>query len=47
MWECCDGLTRLSTDNRAACIRILLSQLRLLRDASLEIDEVHDNGTCT
>ena len=40
MWESCDSIGTLSKDNKSAVLKVCLSQLRLLKDACDEVNEV-------
>ena len=40
VWESCEAVGKLSNDDRSAAVKILLSQLHLLRDAWTEMEEV-------
>ena len=40
MWEQCDTVSKLPTDNKKAVLKICLTELKLLKDACEEVDKV-------
>ena len=42
VWEHCDRIIKLPTDNKSSVLRHCFTQLQLLRDADTEIEEVHN-----
>lgn len=40
MWEQCDVVSKLPTDNKKAVLKICLTELKLLKDACEEVDKV-------
>ena len=40
VWESCENIVNVSRDNRAAVLKVVISQLHLLRDACSEVDKV-------